>query len=456
MSLAGYYAAIGMISILICIPAVLIAIQYLNIRRDFLSLCIYLQFIVYLQVAPLLSVRYLAEAGDARVRFYLELMLASAFLFVMPFWGCYGLGRLVWRWLGNWRCRYRVTQVSFGSAAIFCGVLVLMFVVIVLNRGLVYMWNGNEENTRILQDLPTVDWWIYRGYQQSALIMGLTWLLVSRFSSWPVKSKVCAFVVIAPWFLWSMINTRSNIVIASIFIVSVLIRYGLNIKVLTKIILLLLFALYCIFVVINARTHWGTDKRLDLGVFVPARELDERSKVYGDGSMLCERLNGIDAMALMKAEVDRIGCDYGRSWLAPIRFSFLQPIYRILGKDCSDFSVGTTKVLLLRKYANIEVVDYSACMLTDVYGNLGYFGFPFASLFLGLLCGIASCAFNRLHPLLSVFGIFVYYSIFMFEIEFAGMLYGWLRSAVFTLPFIYILFRKTRSRFCITHPVGFA
>jgi len=425
-----------LIVLIVVPPAILLSLRYLQLRRDFIPLTIYLQYIVYLQIAPYIYLKtYMAGEDDGN---YYELMWASALFFELPFWIIYVfLFKIDLSFWIKTRRRY-VTKKSEYWAFTYTLILAIAFIFVVFRRNLGFMWYGNEENTRIISSLPVLDWIVFRGYMQSALLIALSWFLFNKHKQISRFELIASAIAFLPWLIWSSINSRSNVVVAAVFVTAILVRKTISIKSLGRIALVAIGACYCMMVVLSARAEWSEQGDLSWSVLKPTA-----GNATSGPSSLTQRLNGIDAMALMKDGIDANGPAWGEAWIKPLWFAVSQPFRRLAGLDPKEF-VGSTKVILLKEYASIDVPDYASCLLTDAYGNLGYLGFLMISILSAVACAIGTKGWTAEGTVPAAFGLFLFYNIFTFESDVISLAYGWLRTAIFIVPFWAILFKRRR------------
>ena len=364
----------------------------------------------------------------------------AAVLFELPFWLVYLLVVKLTAYGAPCLHKYFTTACSRRYATVYMLGLAVLFLVVVARNDLLFVWHGNEENTRILANLPALDWLIFRGYMLSEPLIALTWLVLG-FRRWISREYlICGGLALLPWIVWSCLNSRNNVVIAAVFIAAVLVRNGISLKTLLRLFGVSIVTIYCMVVVLNTRAIWAEKEELDISILTPWLRA-----THGGVTGLASRLNGIDAMARMKDEIDTQGPALGAAWYRPLVYAISQPFLRLTRMEPLEYD-GATKIILLKRYAAIDVPDYSSCMLTDVYGNLDVWGFPLAAAILAFICAIARNFYVESAPAAVMLGIFIFYNIFSFEAEFAGILVGWLRPLLFTAPFWVLCFRRGGRR----------
>jgi hypothetical protein len=141
------------------------------------------------------------------------------------------------------------------------------------------------------------------------------------------------------------------------------------------------------------------------------------------------RLNGLDLMARMRPALEARGYAWGRAWEVPAALVFLPVVNPRKARAYKLRWDLAAKNYLMRKYTEMEDLDYVSCMLTDAYGNFGPAGILAVGLFLGAACGLAvriMAAAPR--AALVLVALFAVCHVFQFEQEFISALLFWVKK----------------------------
>jgi hypothetical protein len=155
------------------------------------------------------------------------------------------------------------------------------------------------------------------------------------------------------------------------------------------------------------------------------------------------RLDGLEMMALTFPQMLEKGLLLGKSYV----FSILSPLLNFM----PDLKLQLLQVQgmvdvrmeFIREYAGLEFADYAMNGLTDIYAATGLIGFCVAGVVYALLFVFIS---RRLAPRRSgvsfIIAIFILCQVYSFEVAFATLPFGWIRSLPVLLAVLLIYPRR--------------
>jgi hypothetical protein len=147
------------------------------------------------------------------------------------------------------------------------------------------------------------------------------------------------------------------------------------------------------------------------------------------------RLNGIDLIARARLVAKTEGID----WFGP--WSYIAEITTSPRKLASakEQMRTTAKSYMVREYLGEASPDYFSCTLTDVYGNLGFSGFPFCAFLLGSLCAWIDVTISRPRSGTSfLVAVIAAISLLRFEHELIAIASDLGKTILVTLPILII------------------
>lgn len=153
------------------------------------------------------------------------------------------------------------------------------------------------------------------------------------------------------------------------------------------------------------------------------------------------RLNGIDLIAQARQTVIVDGVDWLGGWkyivdinISPSRL-----------KEAKEDLRTTAKSYMIAKYLGNGSPDYFSCALTDVYGNLGFAGFPACAMVFGFLCAIIEANIGRPRNGTGfLIALIAAISLLRFEHDFAATISDLIKTIVVTIPILLINPLKAR------------
>ena len=434
MILAGNFFLLG-VSLLIMLW---LATQRLNPSRHYFFYILYLQFVVYLHIAPTF---YLISVDNEYAKLYLYLQFACILLFEIPFIFFYL--RSV-KELNNGREGWNKIILNYNRIIILSAYSILfsiLFLVFAIKQRILFLSYGEEDMVVTLTSLPGYVWVIYRSFILSGIILAVLLLVISYRATSRAMKEVSFFafmVTFGTWLAWAMLNQRGSCIVGILMIVGVMVYFG-RVNILRPLTVFLAFMalIYTYNVVLNIR--WGMSARhgLTYEMFSPFPKFRQYAEGGTRPISLWWRLNGIELMAMITPEASRQGFAKGQAWAISGYVLLMQIISREAVEQYKLDASAMGKTYLLWRYTNVREKDYCSCMLTDPYGNFWVFGFLLVALVLGKAC--AYCVKNTLSPssaLSVVMASFILAQIIRFEWEFFSMVVGSYRAIPGILPFL--------------------
>lgn len=402
-----------------------IALGYISFSRDFFFLLVYVQSLIYVDVAPTLA---LSSVPFAAANLYSYFQWTALALFQLPFLGIYaGLKR-------NTGHRASDDELSVPRAALLfggCLSLAIAYYVVGTRNGLL---NRRAQDATALQlDLGIVEFALLRLFHELGLFLVALQFLVlrrcARRQRYPWMTA--AFLVTSVAYLaYALTNSRMMSLLflgmlCGVYLSTVRGPSRFRAGYLLGGLVTILCALYAMRVAQNVRQSVGVGESL----FAASNFLPIGIDRGIDIDPLSSRLNGLDLIVKISENVNNSGPAWGRAWALPF-FISLDPIVRTdFTIQAKSVSLTSTKSFLLLMYAGIGASDYYSCILSDAYGNLGLLGFLASAFVLaGLLAWSSTVLARAATPLLVVLALFVVVRVLPFEQEFGTVLFGWFKT----------------------------
>lgn len=455
------------------LPLVCLAKRWLDVRRDFFMLVIYLQALVYVFLGPFHRLR---TTPGAPVAAYATLATAAFPLFLVLFLGTYlwlvrrtpaGNAGSPVRLAGNGR---RLDLVLYGLLA-----FAITFWSIAWVGDLIFRRIGNPIVAYQLR-LPFLDFVIYRTYMESLFFITavVVLALVTEGRRLSVFGWAAAVLNLLSAYVYLVINSRILMAILLVVVAGVWAFFwrgsrGFWPRILAGAAAGVLLLFYSTATTQRFRLGFSQTGGVTWRAFVPgipleptrARPLQARAggaprpgeaeEVAQDipdlvnkalfyktsaEMPLSVRLDGLDLMARMKPALQSLGYAWGRAWKVPVALMYLPLVDPPKARKYKLSLNMAAKNYLMRKYTRITDADYVSCMLTDAYGNFGYPGFAFVGFFLGTVTGWATRRMAR-PPAAGwvLVALFAVTHVMLFDQEFVSALFLWPKK----LPFLVAL-----------------
>jgi hypothetical protein len=445
--LATMWLALGMALLL---PLLCFILGQLSLERDIFFLLVYIQSVIYVDIAPTFASPDVNLAMQQR---YAWIQLWAFALFQLPFLVLYIFVR---RRRERRYPRVRRFTVSAGRLAIFftgCLLLAVAYFIVGTKYGLLYRRVG-ERLSMIQLSMSIVEFALYRTFIEVGPFLLATQVFLLRTPSdmTPALRRVARLglaVTILLYFGYVLVNSRLNAIITlatlyGFFTILTRNRGGFRLGRMFAAALVGLIGIYMIRVVENVRLSFASGE----SIFAPANFLPFAIRDEKQDDTLRWRLNGVDLIAIISRNVEAEGPALGGAWAVPAILS-LDPIVRTaFTVQAKRANLTSSKTILLLRYGGVAKADYYSCMLTDAYGNFSIFGFLLVAVFLATALGCATAAIrsspSHVGVLLAAFAIT---RLLPFEQEFGSLLYGWYKVLPFVaLVLIFYPLRRGGSR----------
>jgi hypothetical protein len=404
------------------LAGLLLRIGQLSLQRDALFLIVYIEVMIYVYIAPLLSV----TSGDVPSQYlddYSGLSLATLPLFTVPLTltYLYVRSRLHIEGAGLSRAHTSARRLTiFSFMAILWSIL---YVALLATDGLLFRRIGFEGLVAAYGNLSGWQFVVIRGFDRVGGPMAAILLLALILEKGRGRPLILASFAITAGSVLVVagINSRLGVLLGLITIgVPALLVTAPSRKRRSAALWSIfgsLLAIYLIGTVVNVRADAQT-VGLDIRQFNPLYHA-----VASQGTSLEVRLDCVDLMArITPAALDR-GFSWGASWVPGI-VSSAGPLISADAAQAYKQTLSTSaKYYLMRQYANLSSPDYPSCALTDAYGNLAFPGFVVAGLAFGALAALATTWIsNARRSWQIVAGIFLLADVAYFEGEFIGLI----------------------------------
>lgn len=398
------------------------------LQRHFFFLVYYAATVVYLQLAPVLSLLTGGAPSQEYVRQYALMQMLCLLLFQVPLLTFY------LRWNRKSDPHRGITVNPTGASIISIASLLfgLAFLIVVARNQLWYLRVGHTlANTMV--GLSTVDFLVFRSYKESALfLLGVLFFLTHYGYGRTRHLAAVAFgVTLFSFGLTTLLNSRSIVALlclclAGWWLATRAVRTQSRIKQLAGVTLAALAALYLVLIVVNVRViGWEGSVRAEY--FNPIGQT-----VFGDQQGV-NRLNCIDLLARLLPEVQREGPAWGAAWHGSTWI--IRRFWDPEGFDQFRLSETSAKDYLRSNYTNLQTHDYPSCSATDLFGNFHVAGLLFGAVALAWLLTIVRRSQDAPSSGMGfVLGIFILTHIINFDREAGALLFGWAKRLPVLLP----------------------
>lgn len=407
-----------------------------SLRRDFLFLVFVGSTIVYLQLAPTLTVlggelpSLLSRGAAPTARDYLGVELTSLVFFQVPLVALY----LAWRG-GTGGRPPAALGVHPTRARILAGASVawvLAFAFALYRNDYLFTRIGSEGASAKVLALPLSDYIVIRGYQTTALFLIATLYLLRQRTKLPQLRRPLSgalAVNLAVWILYSVINSRAAVLLTVLVLMGVSLACRGDLpripkRLMVRLALAGLVAVYGMVVTTNIRTGFR-------GAFtITATDLTRISSAAVSDAPT--RLNCVNLMSQLKPGIVSEGPSWGGAW-APAKW-YLWRYVDPAGFDEFRASLRTTaKTQLMAEFLGVSPPDYYSCAVTDLYGNFDVGGLlagavVFSAIFLWWARHSARPDSGRRY----LVALFAVTHALLFDQEAMAVMFGWVTQ----LPFV--------------------
>jgi len=420
----------------IAVPCLAVATKRLGLFEDYYFFLIYVQFIIYLHLAPTL---WAPEVDRETLALYVQIEAASLFLFEIPFLAVYIRGKRRSALLQKANSSdFQVHRGSLWALLIFMNILGVAYLIVAVSTGTFFFRYGNVENLRLLFSFADIEFYIFRLFQLSAnflicVCVACLCLLKGRRVRWQVLLLLA--LPAGVYYTYQFVNSRLE-ALATLALVFGVVLYVRKIRLPSTRRLLVvgcgvLVVAYVLRVTLNVRATYLEEEGLTVKMFNPFRDLSKEAPgPFSDlNTDLRYRLSGIDLMARMTPSAQMDGFARGDAWRGAIYVTFAQFLGRGATQEIKASFMSSPKAYLMLRYTTLREVDYQSCWLTDVYGNFWYFAFPVVGILTGQFWVWITRGVSRpSSPLALLLGLYFMSHFLRFEQEFATIALQWIRT----------------------------
>lgn len=460
------------------LPIGLLAGGWLQVRRDFLLLGIYLQGLLYVHAGPYLYARtHTPLPLDAYRKFAMSALPLFDAAFLLAYILVLGVGRVRVRFapptrLELWDRRFKLLVFGFLAFA-------ATFWSIAWSAGLMYRRIGVPFLVARQLDLPFTSFAVYRLYIETLryvvalVVLGL--VLGGRRLGFP--ASVASAAVLLSAYVYLVINSRIDLALDLLIALGIWAffwrgrgRFWPRFAGACAIAGVLL--LYSISTTERVRLGFARNSEVNWRAFVPGMSLavaETRAPaaVPATGSAearesaalsrplllattvempMSLRLNGLELMARLRPALEARGFAWGRAWEVPAALVILPVINPQKARAYKLRWDLAAKNYLMRTYTKMGDLDFVSCMLTDAYGNFGNAGFLAVGLFLGVSCALVVRALGAgSGAALVLVALFFVCHLFQFEQEFISALLFWVKKLPFLIGVLLVAPLRVRA-----------
>jgi hypothetical protein len=445
------------------LPLALLAGGWLQLRRDFLLLGIYLQGLLYVHIGPYLYARaHTPLPLDAYRSFALSAVPLFDAALLIAYVLVLGFRRAPVPFAPPEKLELRGRRFKLLVFALLA--FAVTFWCVAWSAELMYRRIGVNILVVEQLNLPFASFVVYRLYIESlryviaVVVLGL--VLSGRRLGWP--GSAAALAVLLSAYVYLVINSRLDLALDLLIGIAVWSffwrgrgRFWPRFAGACAVAAVLL--LYSISTTERVRIGFARNWTVEWRAFVPGMSLERRVTAHGRavpevaGSTearasdvaasrpillaapvempMSLRLNGLDLMARIRPELEERGYAWGRAWEVPAALVVLPIVNPRKARAYKLRWDLAAKNYLMREYTEMEDLDYVSCMLTDAYGNFGYAGILAVGLFLGAACGLAiRLMASAPRAALVLAALFAVCHVFQFEQEFISALLFWVKK----------------------------
>lgn len=455
------------------IPLYALGRRQLNFQRDIIFIFFWYQTWIYLHLVPTLNVIFpesafafplLSEEARA-VRFseqvcawYAFFQIMCVMLFYIP---------MIWVYLSWTRpgklprdiARSGPSPIAyrrlFVLALFYSAFSMLAIYVAVQNNYLSSYAEVMTVETMIGGQVTTWQYYLIRLYLLSGLF--LTIIMVVSLYEYSRQAQASTMVVICAalpglicWLVWIFSRSRGLLAFTLALVIMILIRRGdLAIprrKLLTGG-MLALVVIYLFSVIIKMRGFVLDPEFTWISIGAALNPFHDAEQYYPlIISNYGVRLDGLEMMMLTFPQMLGKGLVIGRLYLLSILSPLLNFVPGVKMQLLQEHGMIDIRMEFIREYTGLDYADYAMNGLTDIYAALGLLGFCVAGVVYALLYAFIN---RRLAPWRSsgsfIIALFVLCQVYSFEVAFATLPFGWVRSLPALLGVLLIYPRKARA-----------
>lgn len=336
-------------------------------------------------------------------------------------------------------------QIHPGSITrfyLFWNLFGLLYLYEIISNNIVFRRIGTDNIAEIFSGLSGSTLFIVRSYELVAIpvIAFLLFMCYSKHVSVPKRQKWklrqtlwFSMLIIGCMYL---INSREQILDLIIFCLCAGVTLGilnLHRKGVIAIAGTILLGVYLTLIVANIRITLLNQSNFYSQVLNPFHSFQQQSNDEIVSNWV-SRLDCINLINLMQPQLNVQGFAFGEAWATPIMVTFGQLFDPSYVREAKASASTTAKNYLIQNYTNLGVHDYYSCSMTDVYGNFGFIGFPFAAFFFAAMYAFLARILNNKYSLKAILaGLILASYMLVFEQDFISFLIGWVRYIPVTI-----------------------
>lgn len=288
-------------------------------------------------------------------------------------------------------------------------------------------------------DVPKFLYYPYKIFSELGLFIIILIYLIkinSKQNTVIFLSKLTLIIYLISYGGFVLINNRLQtlILIFSFFGFNLIVKNKR--KILSRnTLIIILFSVYLLKVIVNIRNNFvDNDGRVIISeVINPFYQT-----LLDDNDPLANRLNGIDLISIYYPKMYTKGFAYLDPWIHNIKIiygSIFNTDYYIY---CKANLITNARSLILKKYLDLNIIDYNQCQLTDVFAVMGPFSLLFVAVFTAFLF---YKIINGFFYEKDIFRILIYILmipfVLEFEKDFMNLAIGWIKY----IPIVFIIYK---------------
>jgi len=437
------------------IPIYALRRRRLNFQQDIIFISFWFQTWIYLHLVPTLNVMFpesafafpLLSEGLRAVRFtehvcswYAFFQIVCIALFYIP---------MMWVYLSRIRSRERSRDIRAGAgrisrrrlfalSLIYSGFSVMAIYVAVQNNSLSSYAELMTVETMLGGQVATWQYYLYRLYLLNGTFLTII-IVVSlyEYSRQARASKMAIICAALPGLIcqavWIFSRSRALLVFTLVLVGIVLIRRGdmaISRRKLALGVILALVVIYLFSVIIKMRGFVLDPEFTWMRIgdaLNPFYNAEQHNPLITSNYGM--RLDGLEMMALSFPQMLDKGFVLGKMYLLSILSPLLNFVPGIKMQLLQGHGMIDFRMEFIRLYVGLDYADYAMNGLTDIFAALGLLGFCVAGVTYALLFAFIN---RRLAPWRSsvsfIIGLFVLCQVYSFEVAFATLPFGWVKS----------------------------
>jgi hypothetical protein len=426
---------------------ILLIIIFLYLRRgklqkDFFLLVFLFQLSIYVFVAPNV---YSMNIEAERVNIYSTIQFLCLIFYVLPFLLTYYY--LTIRQENKHGAEILESSLSKISISKNNHIILLflfsflilsvIFVYVAINYNLLFRRIGHEALYDMTSEVPKLLYYPYKIFSELGLFIIILIFFINikcKQNSIKFFSKFTLVTYLISYGGFVLINNRLQtlILIFSIFGFNLIIKNKKRIFSKSAILILLL-SVYLLKVVVNIRNNFVDND----GKVIITKVLNPFYQTQLDSNdPLSNRLNGIDLISIYYPKMYEKGFAFFEPWTHSIKI-FFGSLLNTNYYNNSKLNLSTNaRSVIVKKYLDINIVDYNQCQLTDIFAVLGPFSLFFASVFTAF---IFFKIINSFYLGTKIFMILLFLTmipfVLEFEKDFMNLAIGWFKY----IPLVFII-----------------